>query len=220
MEDRAKAALNTLASRNAILSRPSILSSQRLETDLRESDLDDADELLSNSVISQASKEGSMRVKFLAHPTVRSFSESLPWRGNDESETPIQRPSSPLSNISDISTPSSEASVLKSPVFKTLTSRLSFWSRLSKRTIQTPMSSEFPLISEPLSMDEEQDVLDELMKNANETPAEVIETILTSTAPPPVTIEEKNSEMETKVIRECVREFTKGSMYFTYTFGE
>jgi hypothetical protein len=26
--------------------------------------------------------------------------------------------------------------------------------------------------------------------------------------------------METKVIRECVREFTKGSMYFTYTFGE
>jgi hypothetical protein len=58
------------------------------------------------------------------------------------------------------------------------------------------------------------------MKDAKEEPAEVIGTILASTAPPPATIEERHLEIETKVIRECVREFTKGSMYFTHNFGE
>jgi hypothetical protein len=181
--------------------------------------LDYVEEPLSESVISQGSKEGSNRVKFLSHPAIRSLSGSFPASGNDGIGS-IQRPSSALSNFSEISIPSSEASVLKSPVFKTVASRLSFWSRLSKRTTQTPTLPEFPLVPEPLSANEEHEVLDKLMKDAKEEPADVIGTILASTAPPPVTIEEKHSEIETKVIRECVREFTKGSMYFTHTFGE
>lgn len=218
VEDRAKFALNTLAARNTALSRPFSLH-KRTRTD-PSLDLDDVCEPLSKSVASQSSKEDSIRVKFLARPALRSLSESLPWRGNDETGTSLQRPSSALSNISDISTPNSEASVLKSPVFKTLASKLSFWSRLSKRTTPYPTQPEFPLMPEPLSLTEEQEVLDKLMKNVKDEPAEVIETILASTAPPPATIEEKHSEIETKVIRECVREFTKGSMYFTHTFGK
>ena len=190
-------------------------ASRRHDIDIDIDDVDD--EPLSTSGISEASKEGSMRVKFLSHPAVRSISETMPWN-NAEIGTTIERSSSPQSNISDIST-SSEASVLKSPVFKTLATRLSFWSRLSKRTQRTPTSPEFPLIPEPMSLTEEQEVLDRLMNEAKEEPAEVIETILASTAPPPATVEEKHLEMETKIIRECVREFTKGGMYFAYNFG-
>lgn len=221
IQDRAKFALNTLGSRNNALTRPSLLAPKQTETDLS-LDLDYVDEPLSESAISQGSKEGSIRVKFLSLPAVRSLSGSfgsLPLRANDDIRF-IQRPSSALSNLSDISTPSSEASVLKSPVFKTVANRLSFWSRLSKRTTRTPTLPGFPLVPEPLSANEEHAVLDKLMKDAKEEPAEVIGTILASTAPPPATIEERHLEIETKVIRECVREFTKGSMYFTHNFGE
>lgn len=206
-------ALNTLASRSITRTRPSLMrpASRQQDTDIG-SDTDD--EPLSRSAISEASKEGSMRVKFLSHPAVRSISESMPW-SNAEIGTSIERSSSPQSDIST----SSEASVLKSPVFKTLAARLSFWSRLSKRQQRTPTSPEFPLIPEPMSLTEEQEVLDRLMNEAKEEPAEVIESILASTAPAPATVEEKHLEMETKIIRECVREFTKGGMYFAYTFG-
>jgi len=68
-----------------------------------------------------------------------------------------------------------------------------------------------------MSLTEEQEVLDRLMNE--DEPAEVIETILASTAPPPPTVEEKHLEMESKIIRECVREFIKGGMYFAYNFG-
>jgi hypothetical protein len=70
-----------------------------------------------------------------------------------------------------------------------------------------------------MSLNEEQEVLDNLMSEANEEPAQVIESILASTAPPPATSEERHSELETKVVRECIREYTKGDMYFAYNFG-
>ena len=60
------------------------------------------------------------------------------------------------------------------------------------------MSPEFPVVQEPLSINEEQVVLDNLMKDAKEEPAEVIEIILASTAPPPARIEGKHSELEPK----------------------
>lgn len=183
-----------------------------------DADQDVDNDPLSKSTFSETSKDMALRVKFLSHPTVRPFSETIPRTSDDEVGSSIQRPSSAQSNISDIST-SSEASDLKSPVFKTLANRLSFWSRLSKREQRTPISSEFPLISEPTSLNEERQVLDKLMEEAKEQPTEVIETILASTAPAPVTVEEKNSEVEAKIIKECIRELSKGSMYFAYNFG-
>lgn len=182
-------------------------------------DIDRDDKTFSKPTSSETSKEGALRVKFLPRPTVEPLSENiLLYASNDEIGNAIQRPSSVQSNISDIST-NSEASDLKSPVFKTLANRLSFWSRISKREQQTPISSEFPLISEPTSLNEERQVLDQLMEEAKEQPSEVIETILSSTAPAPVSIEEKHLEIEAKIIKECIRELSKGSMYFSYNFG-
>jgi hypothetical protein len=66
---------------------------------------------------------------------------------------------------------------------------------------------------------EEHEAFDRLIKGGNEEPAEVMESILASTAPPPATTEERHSELEKKVIRECIKEFTKGGMYFAYRFG-
>ena len=50
-------------------------------------------------------------------------------------------------------------------------------------------------------------------------PEEVIEQIIASAAPAPQTTEEKHSELEEKIIREAIREYSRGGMYFAYTFG-
>ena len=122
----------------------------------------------------------------------------------------ILQPSSPQSSFSDLSI-SSETSEATSPIFKTLAEWLSFWSRLSNRPTTSP-----PFNAGALTLTEEQEAFDRLANGGKEQPAEVI---VASTAPPPSTTEERDSELETKVIRECIREFTKGGMYFAYTFG-
>ena len=50
-------------------------------------------------------------------------------------------------------------------------------------------------------------------------PEKVVEAIVNATAPAPSSNEERHRELEEKVVRECVRELTKGGMYFAYTFG-
>jgi hypothetical protein len=50
-------------------------------------------------------------------------------------------------------------------------------------------------------------------------PEKVVEAIVNATAPAPTSSEERHRELEEKVVRECVRELTKGGMYFAYTFG-
>jgi len=62
--------------------------------------------------------------------------------------------------------------------------------------------------------------LETIIDESQAEPKEVITTIINETAPPPSTTEEKHSELEDKVLRECVREFVRGGMYFAYTFGE
>jgi len=47
----------------------------------------------------------------------------------------------------------------------------------------------------------------------------VISTILATLAPQPTTTEQRHADLEEKIVRECIREFTKGDMYFSYTFG-
>jgi len=205
--------LNTLASRNFNQTRPSLIQKGTVQeahpADIG-SEVEDEQPLLKSGEGEEQStaRRGAPRVQFLSNLTV-----------NKEMGNSIQRPSSAQSNTgSDISSLSSEASATTTPVFQTLASRLSFWSRLSKRTSPSPIDPHFPPIPEPMSLNEEQQLLDKLMETGKEHP-EVIESILASTAPPPATMEEKHSEMETKVVRECIREFTKGGMYFAYNFG-
>jgi hypothetical protein len=71
-----------------------------------------------------------------------------------------------------------------------------------------------------MSLIEEQAVLDSIMASEGKhkhAPAEVMDHIL-ATAPAPATVEERHSELETKVVRETIREFTKGGMYFAHNF--
>ncbi|PPQ63259.1 hypothetical protein CVT24_006784 [Panaeolus cyanescens] len=211
VEDRARIALNTLAARNAAASRPSLLYNS---TRPQESSAEfDDDELSRSQELPRKTK-----VQFLSESPPSRPSLDLSQTTNSTIGNSILRPSSAQSTASDSSTPSSEGSAPSAPVFKTLATRLSFWSRLSKRTSTTPVESEFPLLTEPLTPKEEGEVLDKLMNDKREQSGEVIETILASTAPPPPTVEEKHSELEVKVVREIIREYTKGGMFFAHTF--
>jgi phosphatidylinositol 4-phosphatase len=200
IEERAIMTLNTLASRNAELSRPSLIHKNNATDATHVSDIDDE---------GPDNKGPSPRVvQFLdakqARPVPRLSSQEFNL-DHDRADLP------PVS--SGASTPSSEDSVQMSNVAKALAARLSFWSRLSKRTSLEPtVVGE----AEPL-MTEHQEL--ESIINGKEKPSDIIQSILAATAPPPVTPEEKHSELEDKIVREVIREYTKGGMYFAYNFG-
>ena len=63
------------------------------------------------------------------------------------------------------------------------------------------------------------DELESLVRDETKNPEEVIESIVSSAAPAPQTTEEKHWELEDKIVRECVREYTRGGIYFAYSFG-
>ena len=216
VEERAKIALNTLATRNIALTRPSLLKTHNAEGTDTSLDMSD-DQRLPKTQEADSQRKGYQRVQFSSNPDVKIVADGIYLNTNAGIGNSILRPSSAQSTASDISTPSSEASVATSPVFKTLASRLSFWSRLSKRT---PGSPTIPVVPEPMTLTDEEEVLDNMISEGKEEPAQVIESILASTAPPPATSEERHSELETKVVRECIREYTKGDMYFAYNFGK
>jgi hypothetical protein len=96
-----------------------------------------------------------------------------------------------------------------SAVAKALTPKLSFWNRLPKPNGDTS--------GERKSL-EQQDVLDSIFKDGKEEPEAVL-SLLAESAPNPATSEERNIQLEEKIVKECVREYTKGGMYFAYTFG-
>jgi hypothetical protein len=96
-----------------------------------------------------------------------------------------------------------------SAVAKALTTKLSFWNKLSKPT--SDASGE----RKPL---ERQDALDSIFNDGKEHP-EAAFSLLAETTPTPATSEERNIQLEEKIVKECIREYTKGGMYFAYTFG-
>ncbi|KAJ3920013.1 SacI homology domain-containing protein [Lentinula edodes] len=211
-EDRARIIVNTLAARNG-LSRPTLQSTITIDTisSSAENGPTDHDELV-------ASTASFPRVQF-SEPEInrdKAFAES----GLNSAQSSIHSPSDSTSelSLSGSSTPSvADPQNPSAPIAKILASRLSFWSRLSKRGSLFPTSPDqdnLPTIEKkvpkPLTLSLH-------AMNEEEDPEEVIEGILSATAPPPETAEEKHSELEGKIVRECTREFSKG-MYFAYTF--
>ncbi|KAJ3576644.1 hypothetical protein NP233_g298 [Leucocoprinus birnbaumii] len=199
LEDRAKSVVQMISSRNSALARPSLLPRSSTVAGGQE----DAGALDSVPV------PASPHVQFLSDPQVKLVT---PIRDYFEAGD-LRRPESPHSTSSTASTPSSEQ-YAATPVLKAVATRLSFWNRKTKGDINVPQSSEVTE-TEPIPMSE---TLDKVIQEARDKPTEVISTILATTAPPPATIEQKHNELEGKVIRECIREFTKGDMYFSYTF--
>lgn len=207
LEERALSVVKTISSRNAALSRPSLLP----KSSTTDSVADDTGQELNEQL---AESPSSPHVQFSPDPHIKLVTPIREGFKEDE-----LRPDSPQSTASSISTPSSEQSIATSPIFKTVAARLSFWNRLSKRNGDSIQDTSLPTTPPPQSAAQEQEVLDKIIQEAKEEPGEVIETILATTAPAPATAEEQHSELENKVIRECIREFTKGGMYFSYAFG-
>ncbi|KAK7467319.1 hypothetical protein VKT23_004376 [Stygiomarasmius scandens] len=210
VHDRAQTTLNTLSSRNF---RPSLLPSSTIDT-LALSESSDSSPSTPRVQFSE-----SEHIKILTPPAEQS---EFPLT------TPLTIPDPQSDTASEISTPDTSPAT---PVTKAIANRLSFWSRLSKRqsslfsasssasvTSSAPSDVSDPLLPPSASLKETQSHLETIIDESQAEPKEVITTIINETAPPPSTTEEKHSELEDKVLRECVREFVKGGMYFAYTF--
>ena len=115
------------------------------------------------------------------------------------------------SSSSGRSSPSSELSQT-GPVERTIANRLTFWNRFSKRSKPDDFSDSYPI-------DDPDSSLDKIMAHDRQEPVEVLGDIIANTAPAPTTQEETHNQLEDKIIRETIREFSKGGMYFAYNFG-
>lgn len=203
-------ALNTLASsRNSqSQSRPSLLPSGSVDGILSSDAGSEVSDSESNADGDGGATPRGAHVTFAKDDEVNimtpvpSKSSSLPHESN-----------SPPSD-SGASTPGSEDSLATSPIAKTIADRLSFWTRLSKRTPESLNSADDVIVSEA----EQKERLSLNSLSGSDT-HNVISSIIAATAPPPASAEEQKSELENKIVRECVKEFTKGGMYFAYNFG-
>ncbi|KAI0647334.1 SacI homology domain-containing protein [Trametes meyenii] len=208
VEDRARIVLGTLAARNNVDRRASLLPTDAAcEFHVAEGDTSEA--------LDDGEVDGrrSPRVKFAEEDQVKVVSP-LPDKAFDDPDD--QDPPSPSSTIS---TPSSVASANTDTVVKTLADRLSFWTRLSKRNSRQAATIDHTLVEQSDQISDEASDITRLPNDESKDPEEVIESIVSSAAPPPQTLEEKHTMLEEKIVRECIREFTRGGMYFAYTFG-
>ena len=220
VEEHARTALNTIASRNSAFRRSSLVPSTTLDGLSPTEDL---------GTVAASDRSGDQnatapRVQFSSNEQVR-FLTPLDSILHDPDETTLLKvpdPSSPRSSKLSDQSNYSEQSVSTSTVAKALASRQSFWSRLSTRTSYptSQTKDKCDSIPEPHSLLEEQEVVNKILEAENEEPATLVDSILSATAPPPASVEEKESELERKIVRECIREYSKGGMYFAYNFGK
>lgn len=146
------------------------------------------------------------RVKFADDNNVKIMSPTVDTVGDIQAEEPLSSLAS-----SGTSTPTSGESLASTKIVKTIADRMSFWTRLSRRQ----PTSTHELVTGP----DEHQSLDSIIQSAHGEPTAVIDTIIASTAPPPDSVEERHSELEDRIVRECIREYTKGCMYFAYHSG-
>lgn len=208
VEERARTILAALTSRNNVDRRASLLPTEAA----REAHAIEETAAEIDDVAPDGAK--SPRVKFADEDQVKVVSP-LPDRTFDDVED-----SGPPSPSSTISTPSSDLSTNTDTVVKTLADRLSFWTRLSKRNSRQAPTIDHTLVEQSDQTLGEPLDLEAIAKDDSKEREEVLEAIVSSAAPAPQTMEEKHSELEDKIVRECIREFTRGGMYFAYTFGQ
>ena len=163
----------------------------------------------SENTESESTDDVRNRVKFSEEPEIKVMSPVA-----DDDFTAVNRSPSPISVTSVASSVSPEPSV--APVAKVLASRLSFWNRSSKKN-----SVKAPDVESPhVSVDEDEvQPLDALIHEDMPEPQEVLDRIIETVAPSPATMSQKYTELEAKILRQTVKEFAKGEMYFAYDFG-
>ena len=204
VEERARNAINLLKARQRppATTRPSLLAPVAV------------------SAAAAVPPQAGPRVQFQEPETsAPAPSQYLTVPTNAQIGQSITRPGSAQSNDS-ASDLSASVTATNSPVFETLVGRLSFWGKkngggpLPGPTVPPGTEGKHP------GNPEDVQVLDGLIKETSTNPEEVMESILTNAAPAPATTEAKHAELETKIVREVIREYSKGGMYFAYSFGE
>ena len=137
------------------------------------------------------------------HPTKVKFSDTE----DVKVMTPLvdSQPTMHSETSSGVSTPTSEGDET-SPIAKVIASRLSFWTRLSQRP--TSQNHGKATLVNP-----------ENLKGEEDASLDNITEIIKLTSPPPTSTEERYNEMDDKILKECIKEFTKGVMFFAYNFG-
>ena len=222
VESRARDMLKALRVRNHNRGRPSLVPPEVLASitgSLEDTSLNGSEETGSDT---------PPRVKFATEDQVKIMTPvTADGFEQPEADAVVDPSRSPSPSPSTVSTPSSEMSVHTGSVAKALADRLSFWNRMSK-----PKMDQFSF-GRAVAREDAANIgghkptsskdgisLDAIIKKGDEEPAEVLNTILAASAPPPRTVDQKNSELEEKIIRECVSQFTRGGMFFAYTFGE
>ncbi|ESK89839.1 hypothetical protein Moror_824 [Moniliophthora roreri MCA 2997] len=229
IETQARDSLKSLASRPF---RPSLLPSTTIDTIASvalTAESTDKHEAVNTVKSPDPPARSSPRVQFATPENIERDNEPADivhtFSLNTDEHAFARSPSDSSSELSGTSTPTDFTSPT-SPVAKAVASKLSFWSRLSKRSSLFPITPEEEERSKPeqknaqepiVSTTKVDNMINETMDKTEE-PRQVLESILSETAPPPVTTEEKHSELETKIVRECIREFVKGGMYFAYHF--
>lgn len=219
-ETRAKEAIKSLATRNNADPRSSLIPTTSMAMPASLDDVPSGTDTRdpSGPRVTFAEEE---QVKVM---TPRPLQGEGPEHSDDDSE-PDTGASSPADSL--VSTPSSEFSVMTGNIAKTLAHRLSFWNKMGKRPLSGTTSIDQTLadssdVSPPHSRrnsTDERTSLDAIIKQGDKKPAEILEAMVEAQTSAPATIEQKNSELEEKIIREVVHQFVKGGMYFAYRFG-
>ncbi|CAE6441727.1 unnamed protein product [Rhizoctonia solani] len=186
-EDQARTALNGLLARKAPLTpRP----------------LDTPAEDVPDLAPYPQTPEPSQNNPLESAPRVTFASEPIPIPNNEinASTTSLTLSSGSLSaSTSGTSTPLSSSATLSgpAPVAKTLLNKLSFWSTPARATLDTTPA------------------LDTTPQEGETDPEQVLHKILASeNTQPPRSAEERNKELTKKVVREVVRQFGSGCMYY------
>lgn len=206
----ARIRINTLASRSG--AKTPLPTSQTLDTvtssPRQSSDSPDPDEI--ERLTTPPPPKSSPRVQFSSNePQDKLLSAVIDLNSDEHSpSSSLNHPRSPSDSLSDISI----ESTVGSPVIRAITSRLSFW----KKPIFPPTPERENI---PSSVDALPEEVEELLMQGKE-PEEVLASILTPQPEQPVLTEDRHSELEEKIVRECIKEFTKGGMYFAYNFGK
>jgi phosphatidylinositol 4-phosphatase len=192
-EERATVAVNALLSRNARNSRPSLFP-------LVGGDIGSED--------SPAHPEASTRVVKFSDKDEIKVMTPVTTREHLAENDAICSPTS----SSGRSTPNSETSQT-GLIERTIASRLAFWNGSNNKGQPHDFSDSYPV--------EDQDPpLDTATAGNRKEPAQVLGDIIVATAPVPNTREETHNQLEDKIVRETIREFSKGGMYFAYSFGQ
>lgn len=205
-EARARAALKTISARNNANPRMSLVPTTSMAN---ASSIDDVPQ-----DAAEAGKGNGARVTFASEEQVKVMTPMSDRRFEVSEDDVGSRASSPADSIT--SSPSSEFSASTGNLAKALADRLSFWNK--RASVQAPsIDSEQGMHSR--SSSEGRPSIEDMMRQGDK-PADVLDNIINTHSPTPATAEQKNSELEDKIIRECISVYAKGGMYFAYRLGE